>query len=1114
MLRLITGKIGCGKTARIYDEIKKKVEWGGEVTLIVPEQYSFHTEKKMLEMLGAQGAGHVDVVSFSFLAGNLLKKYGLNSQTPIDDGVRAMLMSVALNEVGDELSVYSRHRYSPAVITQMLKTVSEFHQCAVTKEMTDEVISKMQPSLLRDKLKEILLINNAYDAIVSQNYFDDECALDILCNVLDEHGDFKNTDVFIDGFRGFTAQEYNVIERIMNQANEVWITLCVEDDDNDFGIFSHTNRTRRKLIGRAQRGSVSIAKPEKLYRTNKTNNELEMLESGLYSCRTDRFEAETEKITLGIADNFESECEFVAAEVKKLIRTENLRCRDIAIISRSEENYSRRLRFALIKNGLPVFEDKRQPIASEPLIEFVRSAVEICSNGFSTDTLMRLAKTGLTDLSVEEISSLENYVLLWQINGKKWLDEWTANPKGLGEKMLESDIAELRRINDIRVRLIAPINKFRVKLKEFTSLEAAQAIYTLLGDMNVAENLKKLAVVLDRSDRSELAAEQGRIWSLLMNMLDRIADSLEGIRLTPTRFGDLFELLVSSCSVGTLPQGLDEITIGSADRVKTSSPKVVFAVGMNDGVFPMIPNSGGLLSENDRKELAELNLKIDDSYEEKIMEERFIAYNTLCSTTDRLYVTYPKKDVNDTPVSESEIVGQIRRIFPKLHTVEIDRIEDMDRIESKDTAFDTMARLTQKGGVLYKSLEKYFESLPDYAGRLAALRRGTNKEEMKIKDSKIATELFGLNMYMSASRTEVYHKCPFEYFCKYGINAQPRKTAELDPMQKGTAIHYILEKLIATYGSDGLCNMVKSDRDKCVTDILEEYFRSILTSGEDMGERFEYMFTQLGTVVCEVVDRLVADFGNSDFIPVAFELSIDKDGEVGTYDIALPDGGTLKLKGSIDRVDVAEQGETTYVRIVDYKSGGKKFDLNEVFYGLNMQMLIYLFAIWKNGFRKYKNITPAGILYMPVNAKYVSVQRDEKPEEIEALKLKKAKMNGMILDDSRVVYMMDNSGSGVYMPASLKKDGTCKGTLISIKQMGLLMKKCERVLSKMAVDLHNGIIPIKPVHSNAANSPYGDVCKYCDYRQVCLADEETEYKEIVNINHDESLAKLGGEEDA
>ena len=281
-----------------------------------------------------------------------------------------------------------------------------------------------------------------------------------------------------------------------------------------------------------------------------------------------------------------------------------------------------------------------------------------------------------------------------------------------------------------------------------------------------------------------------------------------------------------------------------------------------------------------------------------------------------------------------------------------------------------------------------------------------------------------------------------------------------------------------------------------------------------MGERFNYLYRQLVYIVCEVVDRLVNEFSVSEFEPVAFELSIDTDGEVPAYEIPLPDGGVLKLKGSVDRVDVREADGETFVRVVDYKSGGKKFDLNEVFYGLNMQMLIYLFAIWKNGFRDYKNITPAGILYMPVNAPFAKIERDEGEEVIASQKQKSARMNGMVLDDSRVIYSMDNRLAGDIVPAAVKKDGTNSGTLISFKQMDLLLKRVEKILADMAVNLHEGKIPVRPAVAESTTSPYHDVCKYCDYKDVCGFDEETPTNDIAKIKHEDSLRILGGENDA
>ena len=1119
MLRLVTGRISGGKTTRIYEKIRAKVEKDESVMLIVPEQYSFNTEKMMLSLLGARGADKVEVLSFSFLAEKLLKKYGLNSKPRLDDSTRALMMSLALEGVRDSLKVYGKHRYSASVIAQMLKMVKEFRQCSVSADMLRETSEKLGDSLLKSKVDELSLVMESYTAIVENSYFDDECALDVLCDVADRYKIFSGKTVFLDGFRGFTSQQLNVLKRIFSQAEDVFVTLCMDNSNHtdDFSSFAHTKRTLHKLIKIANETEISIAPFEvadDFIGKRHTNSELSLLEKSLLEDDYEIYEKKTENITVCSAEDFESECDFVAHTVKKLIRTENLRCRDIAIISRSESNYSRQLRAALRKNGVPVFDDRRQPIQTQPLVEFVLSAVDIAVSGFSCDTVMRVLKTGLTDLSVDEISELENYALMWQINGNKWLEEWTAHPEGLGEKMLEKDAARLEKINISRKTVVAELQKLKVELKECNGLSAAQAIYQMLVKMNVPENLKILAQTLYEKGETDLAVEQGRIWDIVIEILDRVASSLENVKLQPKRFSELLNLVVSMYTIGNVPQGIDEIVIGSADRVKTTAPKVVFAVGVNDGLFPMIPKANGILSDDDRKILSDFDLQMDDNFEEKMMEERFIAYNTLCSPSDKLFVTYSRKDITGAQLAQSELVTQVMRIFPKVTLIDTVTTPEIDFVEGDAAAFELMAKLTQNGGVMQKTLEKYFSSRDDYKDRLTALKRVLKKDDFSIEDKEISKKLFGMDMYMSASRVEVYHKCPFRYFCEYGLNAKPRKVAELDPMQKGTAIHYILENLIATYGSDGLCAMDKKLRDKCIIDMLEAYFNEILVPGEDMGDRFYHLYKQLGFVVCEVVDRLVAEFSVSEFVPVAFELSIDNDGEVPAYEIPLSDGGTLRLKGSIDRVDVMAQGDENFVRVVDYKSNGKKFDLNEVFKGLNMQMLIYLFAIWKNGFRNYKNIKPAGILYMPVNAPYAKVGRDEGEDSIAAQKHKAAKMSGMVLDDSRVIYAMDSRAKSELIPAGFNKKGENSGTLISMKQMDLLMKRVEKILEDMAVSLHEGAIPVRPAFSQNKESSYHDVCKYCDYKDVCDLDEDTKKNEIEKIKHNESLRILGGEEDA
>lgn len=1117
MLRLILGRIGSGKTTAVYNRIKERAERYADAVIIVPEQYSFQTEKQMLELLGAKHADKTEVLSFSFLAGKLLGEYGINTNKELDDSTRTMLMSLALEEVNDSLAVYGRHRHSPTIIAMMLELIGRLRQARVSTDMLRDTAGRLEQCLLKDKLGDLALIFDAYTAIAEQRFFDNQSALDKLYPLIEESGWFDGKNVYIDGFRGFTDQELNIIKAILMRAEDVYITLCCDGlrEDGGFEAFSHTRRSMRRLLRIAAKAGVKAAAPELIDANDRrfATPDLYTLEKSLYAERPEPYVGEPESIRVVSAESFEAECAFVAAEVKRLIRTEGLRCRDIAIISRSEKDYARQIRSDLKKNGLPVFEDRRQPVSSQPLVEFLCGAVDIAVRGFSIDSVMRVLKTGLTDISRDEISGLENYALMWRINGSRWLDTWAAHPDGLGRRMNERDALRLGRINDIRMRAVAPLQNLRTRLRETDGLKAATAIYQLLCEFDAADNLKKLAVRLDDMGETELAAQQGRIWDIVIEVIDNFASVMGDVKMKTARFADLLNLVFSTYTIGNIPQGLDEIIIGSADRVKTTAPKVVFAVGVNDGVFPIVPSYSGILTAGDIKTLAEYDLKADDSIEEEMSEERFIAYSTLCSASEKLYVTYARKDIKGSDISKSEIISQIERIFPKLSVTDTETMDKLELVQGAQPSFELMASLNQQGGELHTALEAYFSGREEYADRLAALRRGVDGVSMEICDKAVSRELFGNDMYMSASRVEVYYKCPFEYFCKYGLNALARMTAELDPMQRGTALHYTLEKLISAYGSEALVAMDKAERDRRVREILTEYFEENMEVGDELGERFEYLFSQLGLIACEVVDRLVSEFSVSEFKPAAFELKIDRDGEIPTYDIALPDGGMLRLKGSVDRVDVMETDDDTFVRVVDYKSGGKNFYLNEVYSGLNMQMLIYLFAIWKNGFRDYRNIKPAGVLYMPVNAPQIESERDTDSSKLLTEKQKKTRMSGMVLDDSRVVYGMDRACDGKRIPAKIK-NGICSGTLISFAQMALLMKKVEAILAEMAVDLHEGRIPIAPAKAESSQSPYNDVCKYCDYRDVCHVDEETPRRMINSIAHKDALTILGGEEDA
>lgn len=1117
MLYLILSRAGGGKTVHIMNLIEQFAKGGRKkLTLIVPEQFSFMSEKLMLEKVGAKAMADIDVLSFTSLGEKLVGRPALHERRRLDDSARAVLMRMALESVKDKLKLYANHASKKSVISEFIALSSEFKQNAVSTDSVRLALAGEKDGLLKMKLSDIVTVLDAYDAMVSGSYFNPDELLDELYDILPESDYFKDRLVFIDAFRGFTVQEYKIIEQMLKKSTAVYVTLCtdnLQNSDDETELFAHTKRTAHRLIEAAKRNGAPVAKPQYLSMRSKFNNfppkferyaspELAALEQELFSPAPNVYEEECNNITLCKAADIYAECEYIACTAKKLIRENGYRCRDIAVIARDSSAYEAPLRSALKKCGISVFDDSRQPVDTSPVVNLLTCAISIASGGFDTETVLRYLKTELTDFSDEEISQVENYCYLWQINRGGWLKDWQQHPRGFGEEMKDEDTAELEALNALRRRIVAPLCELKSALDDTTGGEAAKAVFEFLERVNVPENLKKLAESLAASGETGIALELDRIWNVVMDLLDSIATVAGERAVTASEFADIFDLMLSVQTVGSLPQGLDEITIGSADRIRTVTPKAVFIAGANSGVFPATPSSGSTLTDKDRRRLSEIGIELADYGEYKLAEEKLIAYNAFCCASHKLYVCCPERNAQNEQLAPSELYTKIKTLFPECSEVDASCLDGLYYIEGESLAFEQLAKNRSESSALGATLEEYFGEREDFAGRLDALERAGGLRDFAVADKEAARRLFGDNLYISASRVESFYKCPFSYFCRYGIKAMPRKIAELDPMQRGNVIHHVLEKLLLNYEAEALVGMPRAELLDIISALMNEYLMAKL-DGAERDERFLYLYHKLALTVCDVAERLIKELSFSDFRPVDFELSIGPDGEIPSYEVAT-ENGKISISGAIDRVDKAVINGKTYLRVVDYKSSGKAFKLSDVLQGLNMQMFIYLFALWQNGKKKYGEITPAGVLYYPANSPLISAERGEAPEDVAAKKQKKCRMQGIVLNDCDVVVAMDKSAGGLYIPVDFNAKGEMKGSLIRLSQLEKLKEKADGILAEMAESLHNGRIEAVPSYG----ASYKHVCQYCDYKSVCSYEENIPVRELYDTDLDEALRNL------
>lgn len=1107
MLNIITGRTGSGKTRYIRSlacEAAKNEP--SKAIIIVPEQFTFETDRAMLKLLGNEKVNNVEILSFSRLSERLLSRYGKNQKRTADDGVRAVLMSRAIETLEDKLTVFKRYKKQPALISEIIEFYKEMRKCKIKNEQLEQAANSVKKASFSRKLQELALIFECYDALLSQS-FDDDCAgLDLLCDLLQEVNCFGGKCVYIDAFSGFSAQEYAVMGEIMRQADETYVTFCCDTSKNNerYELFYNAQTEIRKLKAVANRVNVKIASEKVLYAKDEYKKaELNFLEKNIFTSNNEVFESDANAITVIPCRTKNEECDVIASEIKRLVRTENLRYRDIAVIVRDENNYKGHIASSFRKYGIECFHDNRQPVSTQPLIVFVQCLAKMLTKGFETETVLRFLKTQLYGFTVDEIALLEDYCLMWRCPSSAWQSPFTSNPKGYGKEFDESAKKSLEEINILRARVVGPVLSLKNKIKDTDGETVSKELFAFLKNAKIDENLKDLTAELHKNGEVDLALEQGSIWRVLIGILDDLYFSLGKSNVSVERYFELYDILAATKDVGQIPNSIDEVIIGDAGRFRASAPKVVFLAGVNTGVFPDDNLSSVVFNDIERRELVKNNLEIVNNLEYNSISEKFIAYRAATLATDKLYLSYSEMNSDSSSLTPSEIVDEVLKMFPKCNIMKGD--SKLDRIESRNAAFSVMAGEMVNGSVLGETIKQYFYE-NNGEKEISKLQKA-NKKDFGIASEKIATRLFGESMYLSPSQIEKYYQCPFSYFCQYGLKLKTPKEAVVDQRILGTLVHYVLENFLIKNPKDTLNSLSNDDIKRKINETVEKYINEKMSGYDEKPASFIRTVELIKEWSFNVLIQIIAEFSKSEFVPHDFELSISPDGKIKPYEVELGNGGKVSITGSVDRVDIYTSEDNTFVRVIDYKTGGKEFKLGEVFYGINMQMLIYLFAIWENGGEYYKNVTPAGVLYSQTKNTRVSsddITRNSDEQSAKSASFKKLKMQGIVLNNLDVVNAMEDGCEGIFVPAHLDKSGSLTGSVISLKALTDLKKNVNNSIKKMAEELQAGSIDAFPL-------PTG--CKYCEYNDICKRENDDEVKEIDVPNFKDSIELLkGGDE--
>lgn len=1106
MLKFIIGTNEKARREYLYSEMKKDT---AELSyLIVPEQFSFESEKLLYDRLGTEAAQKVEVLSFSRLCNSIFRTFGGLAGEYTDDTAKLLLMSAALSQSG-ELKYYKKNIFGASFIKELVETDSELKNAGITPTELIKISENSKSAVLSDKASDLATIFSLYDAILSKSYLDPLTDISRACDILSENDFFSGKAVYIDNFTGFTGSEYKMLEAIIGQADLVTVSLCcpdIYDREGTSGLFSKTKRTAGRLEKIAKELSVKICSP---VHAVSENDERPGGIADIESCFLQRENAPAHEnsgeVTVITANDPYDEANFVACKIIELVRNENLRWRDMAVIARDLTPYIHALPVAFEKAGIPLYMDTAADLSSHPFSAFISASLSACRNNFDIADVLRALKTGILPLTNEETAEFENYCFVWNIRGKALLSEFTGNPEGFSESS-DFDTAALERINRVRELIAVPLEKLKNRIASADGEAFSAALYDYVSECKVIDGLKALYEKYSEEGDISTAESLDSYWSFFVSLLDKFSLSLRGINLESDMLSRLFELALSEAKIGTLPQTLDCVPIGTADRMRPSSPKAVFVIGVCDGVFPAKPRSGGLFTDSERKEMFELDVKLYDDENDGILSERMYAYTAFTSPEKHLFVSWCKRGSAFEEQSRSVLISETLRAAVPAFEMSTAELPETFWLCSEEFAFERLSGFSGEPTPEIETVKKYFSESPLWSERSKRLGKLVLSSDYTLSP-EIAESIFGKNMRFSPTSIKNYKNCPFLYYLYSGLHIKDIGKAELNPLSTGNLVHFVLQTLVKKYNGEGLFSLSDTELRSEISGVFSEYIKTVFNTEKDKTNRFLYLLGKIEELLFVILRRIGEEFKVSGFVPYAFELPLDDSGEVPAYSLGYGDGKNIKVSGKVDRIDTFECGGKKYARVVDYKTGSVSTGYSDIYYGNGIQSLIYLFSIENGGKGGLSNSDAAGALYMPVGAKTESMDKDDIETLGKDAVQRSFRYDGFILDDDAVINAMDPEAKYGFIPQKKGARKTSSPFLLS-DEFKAVKTHIDSLLIDMAVSLSSGKIGAMPYRSGG-NTP----CEYCQYRSVCRRNENEPFYDRPSIDRPTFFEKAkGGEE--
>ncbi len=1096
MLNLILGGSGSGKTALIEEKIKKNIEKGEKVILLVPEQETVTSERRMLELLPPSAQLNFEVLNFSRLANRVFRQYGGLSYRNVSRGVKALTMWSTVTSLRPLLSMYGGGENSDLSLTAlMLSAVEEFKAYCISPGQLERAAGELsEESTLFGKLKDLSLIYAAYNASV-ESYGDGSEELTRLDSVLSENDFFSDIAVYIDSFTGFTEQEHRIISRMLGSAKDVTAAICFSDE---IPLPMHLEATRKtvELLSREAEGLGVEIDVTWLRGNKRTESEaLQLLERELWSFdRTagaeDRRILEDESIKLVKCANSYEEAEAAACHIGGLVRN-GAKYGEIAVIARNAGDWRGIIDHAFEKAGIPFYMSESTDVSAKPLIKLLLSALRIKNRGWSSEDVISYVKTGLCGGDTRDMDLFEDYIWRWSLSGKVFTGEdWTMNPYSYSGELRERELACLECVNRARRQITEPLTEFFAGLDSAeTNADLARAVFDFMCALNIPAQLTEYAEFDAKRGMRREAAEAVTLYNSVIDILDIIAGfENDAERLSSVELEDALATVFSHVSVGAIPTSCDEVTVGSANMLRTDRPKYAVIIGMNDGVFPKNPDGMRLLTDGDRDELSKMGISLSPFGAQESAEELFYVYRAVTCPSRQLYASYSYAKLQGDGERLPSMAFNRIKLITGASVFDFSEAPIADRLLTPKLALEYAAMLgdSPEGMALRRALceegeigGRYYRRILDSDIYSQSVSRET------------ADEIFGDRISMSPSALERYVKCHFDYYCKYVLSLREDQKSEFRLSETGTLVHAVLEEFVRSVTDEhGFNAALAAEKLDTLPELLIEKYATERLPVSAQNERMRHTLKRLKRLSRVLAGNVVSEFQSSGFVPTFFEMKIGygEGAEIKPSEYKAANGKTAVFGGIVDRVDLLRRGEDVYVKVVDYKTGDKEFKLSDVESGLNVQILLYLFSICfghkENRARlvctEGGRLIPAGAVYLSSKLGTIKESADMSEESI----MKKA--------DGQISRRGVVTGEGDIISKNGREDrcitlGNTDGG--AMEAFSELEGQLRETVCGIVTSMTDGDASIHPVEMGT------NPCTYCKMRAVCRRSAVFEYGE-------------------